>query len=683
MKIKRISTLSILILFYGHLYSQIDTLPPLETEWIEKYIENMETEEIDLSEELSGFIIEEGVRLNINSLSANAAFRILKMTDFQYYQLLSYIDRHGELVSLHELVAIDGFTKEYVQQIGSYIYVESVTLRKKGIFKNLKYGKGEVLLRYGSLLETPAGYDTLRDNHYLGSKSRVSFKLKYSDNKHISIGFAGEKDPGEAVFSKNYRQGFDHYSGHLLIKDLGILKTLIAGDFRMNWGQGLILGSGLSGGSGGVNSLRRFPSDLQAVASMNEGNYFTGIATAIGTHRWQTTLFYGKQFFDASIQDDISEEDILFDGTLATNGHHRTEKELVKKRKIQNRVAGFEFRYNRRLLRIGIRSLAQFLTVHLIPPNSLYRIFDFEGNKLFNSSIDYQWVLGKSVLFGEVAMSNLSGFGILQGIIFSPDPRMKCGVLFRTYSRRFHTVSGNAFGVNGRNQHETGIYLSQEIVLGRKTELLTTLDLYQIHWLRYRIDKPEFGERFTAKISHQLVRNTNLVFSYRYRTDFRNNHNETQYNEVGKIGKHQGGISFSYSVSSKFSFKSHVEYVVNHNMQEKNKKIGYLIYQDINYSAVKLPFSIRYRIAFFDTDSYDERIYAYEHDMNQVFNISGYYYRGWRNYITLKYQYKFIKIQIKYSRTFYLNKREIGSGLELINGNQKNEIKGQVIFGIN
>lgn len=683
MKTKQISTIFLLLFTTFHLLAQEDSSLRIENGWLENYMENMEAEESDLSDELPELIMEENLKFNINALPVDAAYNILKMSDYQYYQLLSYIERHGELVTLHELAAIDGFSETYIQEIKKYLYVESRKTKKGRLFSNLKYGKGEVLIRYGALLETPAGYDTTRSTHYLGSKSRICFKIKYSDNKHFAIGFAGEKDPGEAMFTKEYLQGFDHYSGYFKVKEIGILKCLIAGNFRINWGQGVILGSGLMSGSGnGVANLRRFPSEPQAVVSMNEGNYFTGGVVTLGNHRWQSTLFYGLQHFDASIQDDLSEDDILYDGTLAINGYHRTESELAKKRQIKNHNAGIEFTYRGRLFRVGMRTLAQFLSVELIPSNNLYRLFDLNGKKLFNSSADYQYILGKAILFGEIAVSDLSGFAITQGLIFSPDPRIKSGLLFRNYSKNFHSISGNAFGVNSKNQNETGIYFTNEIILGRKTELFASIDLYQIRWLRYRIDKPENGEHFIVRLNQRINRNSILVLSYLYRTTFRNHHEEVKYNEIKKYGKHQLKADLSYQATPNIRFKTHVETVINHDILSKGKQVGYLIYQDINYSVGKFPLEIRYRMAFFDTDSYEERIYAYEHDLNQVFNISGYYYRGWRCYLVLKYQYKFMKIQIKYSHTSYLNKKEIGSGLELIKGNHKNEIKAQMLFRI-
>ena len=45
------------------------------------------------------------------------------MSDYQYYHLLRYIDQFGPLVTIYELVAVEGFHKE-VMRWAPYLVVE-------------------------------------------------------------------------------------------------------------------------------------------------------------------------------------------------------------------------------------------------------------------------------------------------------------------------------------------------------------------------------------------------------------------------------------------------------------------------------------------------------------------------------------------------------------------------------
>ena len=56
----------------------------------------------------------------------------------------------------------------------------------------------------------------------------------------MSIGFTMEKDAGEEFFKGKQSTGFDFYSAHCYIRNLGILKSLAIGDYHVSFGQGLI-----------------------------------------------------------------------------------------------------------------------------------------------------------------------------------------------------------------------------------------------------------------------------------------------------------------------------------------------------------------------------------------------------------------------------------------------------------
>ena len=106
---------------------------------------------------------------------------------------------------------------------------------------------------------------------------------------------------------------------------------------------------------------------------------------------------------------------------------------------------------------------------------------------------------------------------------------------------------------------------------------------------------------------------------------------------------------------------------------------GYLIFQDVIYRKRQSPFSFTFRYALFDTDSWDSRIYAYEHDVLYAFSIPAFYKRGTRTYLIFRYKIAHgIDIWIRYSQTYYNNIDVISSGLNEIQGSAKSEVKAQV-----
>ena len=90
-----------------------------------------------------------------------------------------------------------------------------------------------------------ADYDG--DIQYLGNSHRTYFKYQLKSN-YLQAGFTAEKDAGENFLGSNQPYGFDFYSAHIQAKKIGQIKNVIIGDYQMNFGQGLVMQSGMSFG---------------------------------------------------------------------------------------------------------------------------------------------------------------------------------------------------------------------------------------------------------------------------------------------------------------------------------------------------------------------------------------------------------------------------------------------------
>ena len=79
--------------------------------------------------------------------------------------------------------------------------------------------------------------------------------------------------------------------------------------------------------------------------------------------------------------------------------------------------------------------------------------------------------------------------------------------------------------------------------------------------------------------------------------------------------------------------------------------------------------------AWFHTDDYASRISMYEKSLIYAFSIPSFYGKGERLALNLRYELNehFI-FQAKYGRTHYRDRKVIGSDLEQIEGNQKNDL---------
>ena len=681
---KKLLIVGSLVLLPCAIFAQQDSVVPSVEELLLESMEERLSEvedAADFSNEVEQLLQYQFKKINLNDLPAEVAYTLLEFSDYQYYQLQLYIEMYGELVTVYELAAVEGFSRADVERIWDKVEVLPARKGRKLFADFFRKSKSVLLLRYGQVLEKQAGYDTSYHNGYLGSPQHLSFKYSFQTGAHFSLALAGEKDAGEAFFRGGQKQGFDHYSFFVNVKNVGVLKNCVIGDYTLSFGQGLVMGGRAMGSrGGGAAQVRRFPQLLRATAPMNEGDFQRGVAVVLGNAYYTGTVFYSHRFFDGKVTSDEDGAE-WFAGSLSPTGYHRTASETAAKDAARDRTYGAHFQMKRRIFEAGATvTNTQFVTA-VSPASDLYRRYGFSGRSVCNAAADYKVILHKTILFGEAAASvcgGRTGMAILQGAIFDPDPRSKLSVLFCYYDRSYIALNGSAFGAGG-GSNEWGAYVAADFVTSRRTTLNLFADYYRFPWLRYRLDSPsggfDFGAVFNASVSKYLTMNLKYRFTLREQnirlTDY--------YQSVTSVRKHRFRCAVECSPVGWLKLKTEADYAVNAAGSSEVRN-GFLLFQDVAVKVEKWDFAVKARVAFFQTDSYDERLYAYENDLLYTFTVNSYYGKGVRYYLMASYGYAFFDIQLRFSQTYYDDRTTISSGPSQIDGRTKSELRAQVLF---
>lgn len=580
---------------------------------------------------------------NLNKLDYEVAIRVLKLSDYQYYQLQLYLENYGALASIYELDGMDGFGQKERERLGQLAVVAPAP-KSSSFFKDFfKKGKSKLLVRYKQILEHQAGYDTSRATHYDGSPIHAMFRYTFETQNKFSLKISGEKDPGEQFFRGKQRYGFDFYSGSASIKDFGILKRAVIGDYRLNFGQGLVLGSSLlSGKGGGVESLRRFGTGIRAIAPTSEGDFLRGTAVTLGHANAQGTLFAGRSFGST------------------------------------DNALGADFSFRRKLFRVGSR-FAAYSRTDTSGTTFAERFTSSWQPTGFNVAADYQAILFKHLIFGELAFNQNGALGLLQAAIFNITPILKIAVIFRHYDKHYTNPLGHAFGSNSQNAGETGFYLTGSYILSRRITLDFFADYYRLTTLTYRTDAPIQGLDLGLSGQLNLNRNSNLQLKYTFRDKPENNSESTYYKEIKEHRRHKLRLIWSNTPLPNLKLKTELDWIRNQYPMSREHYTGLLLYQDIGITFNKPNIALHARVAYFDTDRYDERLYAYENDVYYAFSIGSYYYKGVRGYFVARYKYKWLSIWLRLSQTYYIDRQTISSGLTQIDRPHKTEVKVQVM----
>ncbi|HET6245749.1 MAG: helix-hairpin-helix domain-containing protein [Bacteroidetes bacterium] len=667
---------------------------------IETIAENAEDTEVDytlLFDELLYYIENP---INLNKTNKEALNGLQMLTDFQINNLLEHIEKNGKLISIIELQAVKDFDLQTIRNIMPFVTVTSDLDRPRLTFKEMmNNGKHQLIARHHIVLEDQKGYTLIDDStlaanpnsRYLGSKDKLYTRYRFNYGSKISWGFTAEKDPGEEFFKGTQKKGFDFFTAHLFIRDMGFVKAATVGDYQAQFGQGLTFWSGLAmGKSSFALNLKRQGQGLRPFGSVDENLFLRGAGVTLGHKNFEFTAFGSHKNIDANFQVNsdttfIDNDAFIQEETIITSfqlsGFHRTPTEISRKNSISETIFGGHLAYKKRNLKIGTTAVRTEYGGLLQRNLSLYNQFDFNSSQNLNLGIDYNWIYYNMNFFGEVARSANGGFAMVNGVLMSIDPRLSLIILHRKYGKDYQAMHSMGVGEGSKNSNEQGIYTGIVFNPSQKVTITAYYDRFVFPWMRYLVDAPSYGTDYLVQINYTPSRKVDMYVRVRQRDKFKNSPEDID--EIDPVvGTNQINYRYhvSYSLTPSIKLRNRVDFI-QFRIGDRPKENGYLIFQDLIYKPMKYPFSLNLRYALFDTDSYNSRIYTYESDVLYAFSIPGFSNRGSRAYAILQYTFKRnMDIWIRYAQTYYYNKNVIGSGLEEIQGNTRSELKVQLRY---
>lgn len=649
---------------------------------LENLAESSLNEEDDYTNLLEALIYYKEHQINLNKTNKEELQKLYILSDIQINYLLNHIQKNGALISIYELQSVSGFDVQTIQKLIPYVTVGEIETSTSinDVFKN---GKHELLLRGSQLLEKQKGYtagdsSTSSNSRYLGSPQKFYTRYKFNYNNKINWGITTEKDQGES-----FKKGFDFYSAHLFVKNIGFVKSLAIGDYQIGFGQGLTAWSGLSfGKSSDIMSIKRVASGIRPYTSVDENRFMRGTALTLGYKRWDATGFVSVNTIDANISDTLRDGSTQAVSSLQTSGLHSTANELADKDAVKQIISGGHVSYNSNQLNIGMTAINYQLNKLLEPTLSYYNQFDFKGNNNSNVGIDYNYVFKNINIFGEQSISKNGGKALLNGLLISLDPRLSLNVVHRHYQKNYRNLMNNTFSENTRTANENGIYTGASIKISNALSFNTYYDFYSFPWLKYQVNAPSSGNDFLMQINYTPSKKTDMYFRFRKHNKQKNSSDEdADIDYLVPIQQNNYRFNIGYSILPSVQLRNRVE-LVNYQTGNNKTEKGYMMFQDIVFKPLQKNISVTMRYALFQTDSYNARIYAYENDVPGAYSIPAYNNRGSRFYVLLSYKInKHIQMWLRYTQTIYDNLKIINEGtLNEIDGQRQSEIKIQLKF---
>ncbi|MEM7105175.1 MAG: helix-hairpin-helix domain-containing protein [Bacteroidota bacterium] len=670
--------------------SPLYDIDPVTREYIENIVEDSDAEFdfVDIFDRLETF---RRKPLNLNKATEEDLAGIGLLTSFQAIALVRYRAIAGDLISIYELQAVPGFDLGTINRIIPYVRInEGQQGFQVSPLKMLYQGENELFFRWSRVLEEAIGFSPpfdSTDTRYLGDPNKYYVRFRHNYENRLSWGFTLEKDPGEEFFSGSNKQGFDFYSFHLAYKNISpLVKSIVLGDFDVNFGQGLVMSSGFSNGkSSYVTSIKRSQTALRPYRSVNEAVFLRGGGFTLGlSDNFELTGFASYRARDANVtQIDTLENlsEVSAFSSLQESGLHRTPAEIEDENAINQFTTGGGIKWQSGQQTIGVNAVYNSFDASFNRTIQPYNQFFFNSGKLFNLSTEYGFLVRNLNFFGETAWSDNGGFATTNGLLIGVDRKVDIALLYRYFGKDFQALYGNPFAETSSGNNEAGLYVGVEVNPNYNWQISGYFDAWQHPWLRFRTDGIASGYEYLVQVRYRIKRRMEVYL--RFRDEYKPINapdNDTPVDFLTTVRKTNIRLNVNNKVSRALELRNRLE-LVFYDDQESPVSRGFMLYQDVIYKPIGIPFSFTGRFAIFNTDDYDSRVYAYENDLLYSFSIPPYAYKGLRYYLNLRYKgIRNTTLEFRISQSYVRDRTSFGSFLSIIPGLTRTEVKAQLKY---
>ena len=363
--------------------------------------------------------------MDINKVTQEDLSRLMFLSDEQIDAILMYQYKHG-FKELYELQLIDCLKDYEIRNLVPFVEVKGDRLEVKGndlYFREVfHYAKHEMTLRV----------DARNIEDFEGDPMYGKLRYRFNYQNRVQAGVTLDRATGAPWEKVNY-------GGYIQLKDIGPMKTIVAGNYQANFGYGLVVGSPFKRGkSAYIQSTATTDEGLKKFSSVGDSyNYFHGVGATARIKWADVSAFY-------SLRED-------------------------KKTEAWQHVVGVNATARWKKLKVGVTGVEEFKGDRL----------KVKGNGAMGANVRYNW--GKVDIWGEVAASHTEqwGWGTIMGLRVNPISDLNLLAIYRYYSPEYDNIYANALSSKTRVYDEHGGYVGVEYNRLRNWQLSVFGDVWK------------------------------------------------------------------------------------------------------------------------------------------------------------------------------------------------------------
>ena len=586
------------------------------------------------------------------------------LSDKQIEGIMEYLFRYGPMKTFNELRMITALDPLQIELLPYFVTLGNQT--EEQVFPDMeriaRYGHHELM----GHVQVPLYQRKGDSDGYLGYPLKHWLRYQFSFGDYVKAGLVGSQDAGEPFLADKNRLGYDFYSLYFQVKHFRRLDNIVLGKYRLQAGMGLVLNNSFSlGKTTMLQSLGRTATVLRTHSSRSQANYMQGAAAVVNTGHNTSLMVFGSYCpIDATLNND---------GTAATildNGYHRTPTEMEKKGNTHAAATGAHLSYRHGRFHTGLTAVYTHLDRRLMPKKALYRRHYAKGNDFVNVGADYGYTAYRLTFNGETAVNGDGALATINSLSLRLSSELSLSALQRFFSYRYTSLYANAFREGSQVQNESGIYVGAVWQPSPKLRLQAYTDYAYFPWPRYQISQSsEAWDNFVA--ATYSYRGWTLMGRYRLHLRQRDNEEKTT---LLSRREHRARLSLNRRWNASLSTTTQADFTRCDFTQTDQ---GYSLSQQVAYQ--RGPLRLNLSMAWFDTDSYDSRVYLYERSPLYNFSFPALAGEGIRYAMMAQLNLgQQLSVTAKATVTDYFDRSVIGTGLQQIDASSQADLYFQL-----
>ena len=575
---------------------------------------------------------------DLNSVSAEQLEALPRVTPDEARAIVGLRKNVGRFTSVEQLRVMDDDSQALVGKVAPYVTIR----RSSRTSHESDVASVRLRLRGSSLVGHAVSPE---DGPTLGSPLRAYQRLTIGMTPGIELGGLYAKDQGE-----RFSDGFA--SAYVMVHDVGFFPRIIAGDFVVESGQGLVFWGSSSASkwdmSGG--NARRSALGIRPFRSTSESGFMRGLAVAIGPGfprgGLNVQLFLSRRPLSANVDESGSVSGIY------ESGLYRNERELAKRNAVHEEVIGG---------RASLTVSEEWTIGTTFSRSSFDRAVPEAGGLAQPSAathvtgIDFVGRLGRLDVFGEGAVSSGNALAMSGGVLVSLAPASVINISYRDLAERFSSRRAGPSGESGRSSNERGLCVGWDLAVNRSLSFHGYYDQFRFPWRTYLNPVPSSGSDFMAQAAVAIADGLNIRVRFIERqlesSEPAFDGFQREIRSVVERDQMRIGLLAALRISTHCTVRERIEATeVGYDLRE-GSETGMLLSHEIRFEPVKW-LNLEARLASFDTRSYDSRLYDFENDVPGAFACPALYGRGRRWHVLAEIRVAPSSlIAIKYSAT--------------------------------